>query len=101
MSIKFISAEQITHDTESCFRNLNLLAHAQIIELDIGSLCGGHGKCGKDLIQLSGAMQSKVNPPTAIEIHQLSTEQIQNGFRLACQTYPNQNDDSITVNLPV
>ena len=75
-------------DSEICLRGLNLLAHAQMIELPTGSRCGGHGKCGADRVILDPESQKHVNPPSPIERHQLTPEELARGIRLACQTFP-------------
>jgi ferredoxin len=94
MSVKFEKNQKI-FDAGDCFRDLNLLAHAQMLELSIGSQCGGHGRCGADRIRLSSDDLQKVNPSTAIERHQLTSEQLRQGIRLACQCFPNENGLSI------
>lgn len=76
------------HDSEFCARQLNLLAHAQAIELDIGSECGGHGICGKDRVCLSEADRAKVSPVTDDERAHLTPAELAEGWRLACQTFP-------------
>ena len=96
MSVKFLKAKKL-YDSSVCMRGLNLLGHAQILELDIGSLCGGHGKCGKDLLVLGPDEQKKVNPPSEIEKHQLSKEDLARGVRLACQCFPNVDGLTILV----
>jgi ferredoxin len=80
--------------TGLCEPNLNLLAHAQCIELDIGSRCGGHGVCGGDKIQIPLGDLSFFSPPTEHEKKHLSKEQLQQGIRLACQCFPNSSDIS-------
>ena len=75
-------------DSEICLRGLNLLAHAQMIELPTGSRCGGHGKCGADRVILDPDSLNSVNPPSPIERHQLSPDELARGMRLACQTFP-------------
>ena len=66
---------------------LNLLAHAQIVELEVGSRCGGYGECGGDRIKiLKGA--EHLSPPTVAERQHLSAEELKIGIRLACQTFP-------------
>jgi ferredoxin len=90
MSVQFLKKDK-RYDTEECSRDLNLLAHAQMIELSIGSECGGHGRCGADRVILSKESLSKVNPPTAIEKHHLSDAELKQGMRLACQCFPNEN----------
>lgn len=74
---------------EECYQGLNLLAHSQLIELETGSQCGGHGRCGKDLIQIDD--QSMLNHPTAIESLHLSVLQLKQGWRLACQCFPGRD----------
>ncbi len=86
-------------DSGECLRGLNLLGHAQWIELDLGSTCGGHGKCGLDRIFLNAQDQAKVNPVTEIEKNHLTAEEIAKGYRLACQTFPNRDGDEIMAHL--
>lgn len=80
-----------------CYRNLNLLAHAQLEELDIGSRCGGHGICGGDKIKLDEESRSSVSPLTDTEKQHLTKEEIASGWRLACQCWP--NDDHLNLTL--
>ncbi len=89
MSIHFVDQKTgVVHDSGLCMKELNLLAHAQMIELDIGSQCGGHGKCGRDLIQVRPQHVAQFSPLTDAERRLLTPEQIKNGFRLACQVFP-------------
>ncbi len=94
MSVRFQKKEEV-FDTDLCMRGLNLLGHAQMIELEIGSSCGGYGRCGADRVFLSPEEQKKVNPPTDIEQHQLSKAELDQGLRLACQCFPNEDGLSI------
>lgn len=71
---------------------LNLLAHAQLEELFLGSECGGHGKCGKDRICISRGGTIPLSPLTEAELKHLSEAEIQRGVRLACQTWLNGLD---------
>jgi len=96
MSVVFIRDGK-RFDSGSCERNLNLLAHAQLIELSLGSQCGGHGKCGKDRIRIPEECRGFLSPPTAIERHQLTREEIENGIRLACQCFPERDGVAIEV----
>ena len=73
-----------------CFVSLNLLAHAQMLEIDVGSRCGGHGVCGGDRIKLSS--QQAFSEPTEIERKHLSPLELSQGYRLACQCFPEQPD---------
>ena len=90
MTVKFCK-NNTNYDTGECLRGLNLLGHAHLIELDLGSTCGGHGKCGKDRVVLSADDQSKVNALTEIEKVHLSKSELEQGFRLACQCFPNED----------
>lgn len=81
------------NDIGFCDRNLNLLAHAQSLELDIGSQCGGHGICGGDRVRIADpAQRALLSPVTADERRHLSEQELASGWRLACQCYPEQND---------
>ncbi len=48
-----------------------------------GLVCGGHGKCGKCRVTVSGALSE----PTETEKKALSGKDLKAGVRLACQTY--------------
>jgi ferredoxin len=96
MSVKFFKDHALV-DSETCLSGLNLLAHAQMLELDVGSQCGGHGRCGADRVQLDLKDSQKVNPATSIERAHLSQHEIDRGIRLACQCFPNQDQDEIIV----
>lgn len=74
-------------DSGLCERQLNVLAHAQIISLDIGSQCGGHGVCGGDRVRLKS--NADVSPITDKERVHLSAQELEQGWRLACQCFPN------------
>src|SRR4051812_37619073 len=80
-----------------CDRNLNLLAHAQMIELEIGSECGGHGICGKDRVKLSEASRDLVSPVSDEERAHLSPSELAAGWRLGCQCFPESSGASIEV----
>lgn len=81
------------HDCGACMRNLNLLGHAQIIELEIGSECGGHGICGGDRVRINNPrVRALLSEVTAEEQAHLGSAKIAEGWRLACQCYPNRDD---------
>ncbi len=101
MVIHFKAKNDLLNKKIPCYEKLNLLGHAQIEELSLGSECGGHGVCGKDKIQIIHTDQKKINPPTEEELKLFSKEEIQEGWRLSCQCFPNQNDLEITVSCPV
>lgn len=94
--VKFLARGGQSLGVEPTEYHLNLLGHAQCLELELGSQCGGHGKCGKDrvLVQNQTAL---VNSPTEAEHRLLSAEDLARGVRLACQCFPNENGCSIEV----
>ena len=100
MSVQFIQDGKV-FDSGECSRNLNLLAHAQMIELSIGSTCGGHGKCGADRLRLDPRDFSKVNAPTGIEKIHFTADELAAGFRLGCQCFPEEDEMSIVVSLNI
>jgi len=71
-----------------CKSNQSLLDYAHQVGVGIVSICGGHGRgnCCKVKI-LEGA----VSEPTASELKAFSPQEIREGWRLACQTYPEGN----------
>lgn len=82
-----------------CIRHLNLLGHAQMEELNIGSQCGGHGVCGADRIRISIEDRAAYSPPTEIELQHLGKKAIEEGLRLGCQLYPARDDDDLDIEL--
>jgi len=87
MQIRFIFHDGKVFETE-LIRELNILAHAQILEIDIGSECGGHGICGKDRIFVQNTPQEALSSPSELEIQHLGRSLVQKDTRLACQAYP-------------
>lgn len=85
------------HDTEACIKNLNILGHAQLIELDIGSRCGGHGVCGGDRVQIPENMRRFFSDVTDDEKNHLTEAQLKAGWRLACQCYPNTDELDLNI----
>lgn len=73
--------------SESVYVSLNILAHAQLIETEIGSVCGGHGHCGKDKIKITTGLE-KTSKVTSKEEHHLSSQELNSGIRLGCQCFP-------------
>ena len=53
--------------------------------IEVESVCGGLGICGKCRIHI---LEGKVSEPTLEEEEHLSDEEIDGGERLACQVYP-------------
>jgi ferredoxin len=89
--VEFILPDGAIQKTGFCEHNLNLLAHAQAIELDLGSECGGHGICGKDRIRIEAGADS-LSPQTEAEREHLSPEELRAGWRLGCQCFPESDE---------
>lgn len=91
--------------TDFCEPQLNLLAHAQALEIGIGSRCGGHGVCGGDVVlpRLDDGSDpgALLSPHTEDERRHLSSEQLTQGYRLACQCYPNRTDLRLIIEVNV
>ncbi len=92
MSLKWIKSDSSEQRTMDCYRSLNILAHAQLDEIDIGSLCGGQGICKGDRVQTRPEQRSLFSPPTAAELKYFSEDEIKKGWRLACQCWPTSDE---------
>lgn len=68
-----------------CASNQSLLEAAQRLGLELVSLCGGRGTCHRCKIQV---LTGHVSSPTLSEQQSLSLQELEDGYRLACQTYP-------------
>lgn len=77
--------------------NLNLLAHAQTLELEVGSRCGGHGKCGGDRVKILSGSRASLSEITEIERGHLSRGDLEKGYRLACQCFPNDAEGALKI----
>ncbi len=95
MSIIF-KTEQGVVLTVPCYQNLNLLAHAQLEELPIGSRCGGHGICGGDRLKVIEG-RAQLSSLTDKELQHLKNSEIEAGIRLGCQAWPIEDDLTITL----
>jgi len=68
-----------------CPADESLLEAAHHLGVDLVSLCGGKGTCGRCTVQV---IAGEVSPPTDNERKALSRHELNDGYRLACQTYP-------------
>ncbi len=68
-----------------CRADESLLACAHSAGIGIISLCGGKGNCQSCKVQL---LEGSFSKPTASELKAYSRQEIKEGWRLACQTYP-------------
>jgi len=69
----------------ACRKNESLLACARRLGVGINSICGGQGICHSCGVQIVGGTVSK---PTRNEREAFSSQELEEGWRLACQTYP-------------
>ncbi len=68
-----------------CSGDLSILQAAQQLKVELVSLCDGQGTCGHCKVQV---VRGDVSPPSETELGTLSSEELEQGFRLACQAYP-------------
>jgi uncharacterized 2Fe-2S/4Fe-4S cluster protein (DUF4445 family) len=80
---------------EQCFEKESIMDCARRIGIGISSICGGNGKCKACKIQILKGYASEL---TAVESETFSDDQLEQGWRLACLTYPLSN---CTIQLPV
>jgi ferredoxin len=78
--------------------DLNLLGHAQSIELEVGSRCGGHGVCGGDRIRIHSSLLP-LSEVTDAERRHLTAAELEAGYRLACQCFPSDPALSLRVEI--
>lgn len=71
----------------------SILECARRSGIDLVSICGGAGTCGKCKVQI---VSGEVSEPCQKEKEALTAEEISQGYRLACQTYA-QTDLVLTV----
>jgi uncharacterized 2Fe-2S/4Fe-4S cluster protein (DUF4445 family) len=67
-----------------CPTEQSLLDCAHQLGVDLASICGGLGTCYACKVQV---MKGTVSPPTTTEKDIFSTDELKQGYRLACQTY--------------
>lgn len=72
-------------DVAPCRAGESLLAAARRASLEITSLCGGKGACGRCRVQV---ISGQVSPPEAAEAQALGPRPLAEGYRLACQARP-------------
>ena len=68
-----------------CRSGESLLACARRLGVGLNSVCGGHGTCRSCKVRI---VSGTVSEPTSTEMEAFSTQDLADGWRLACQTYP-------------
>ena len=76
-----------------CLARKTLLDCARRLGIELVSLCGGMGKCRGCKIRVMEGRFSEINPA---EQKTFTKEELESGWRLACQTYP-QSDCRVYV----
>jgi len=72
------------HGRRGTFRiGVNLLEAAKELGIDILSLCGGRGLCGKCKVKVLRGYEH-LNPLEEFEVRSLTIEEVREGYRLAC-----------------
>ena len=77
-----------------CQRNESLLACARRLGVGISSICGGKGTCHSCRVQV---LSGTVSKPTSNEREAFTSQELKEGWRLACQTYPRSD---VKLNVP-
>jgi uncharacterized 2Fe-2S/4Fe-4S cluster protein (DUF4445 family) len=71
-----------------CRKNEPLLACARQLGVGINSICGGEGTCHSCKVQV---LSGTVSKPTPNENEVFTSQELREGWRLACQTYPSSD----------
>jgi uncharacterized 2Fe-2S/4Fe-4S cluster protein (DUF4445 family) len=71
-----------------CPADQTLLDCARRLGVGIVSICGGEGLFACCKVQV---LAGRVSPPTSNEQELLTTQELEDGYRLACQTYPSSD----------
>lgn len=62
-----------------------LLDAARVLGVELESVCGGKGTCGKCRVHVEPGQQDRLSAPTEAELRLLGSRAIEAGARLACQ----------------
>ncbi len=68
-----------------CKGERSLMDCARQLGIELASICGGKGTCAMCKLQVLAGLTSEL---TSLEREKLSEQEIEAGYRLACQTYP-------------
>src|SRR4030042_1980090 len=93
MAVCIIDLEPVGRRGE-CQGNESLLACARRLGVGISSICGGRGTCHSCKVQV---LSGTVSEPTSNELETFASQELKEGWRLACQTYPISD---CTLNVP-
>jgi uncharacterized 2Fe-2S/4Fe-4S cluster protein (DUF4445 family) len=68
-----------------CKKSESLLACSRQLGVGINNICGGKGTCHSCKVQILSGTVSKLRP---VESEVFTSRELNEGWRLACQTYP-------------
>ena len=68
-----------------CSGDESLLVCARRLGVGISSICGGKGTCQSCRVQV---LHGSISEPTPGELEAFSSQELKDGWRLACQAYP-------------
>lgn len=68
-------------------KGITIFDAAKALGIDLSSLCGGKGTCGKCKVKIESGMKG-LNPLTEQELKHITEEEMKTGYRLACQAIP-------------
>ena len=71
-----------------CQDDESLWACAHVLGVGISSVCGGVGTCQSCKVRV---VSGTVSEPTSNELEVFSPQELEDGWRLACQAYPRSN----------
>lgn len=72
----------------------SLLNMTRRLKINLTTTCGGNGLCGRCKVHI---VEGESTPLTQKELEELTEKEVQDGYRLACQTYPLSD---LIVNVP-
>lgn len=72
----------------------SLLNMTRRLDINLMTTCGGNGLCGRCKVQI---IEGEASPLTKKELEELTEKEINEDYRLACQTYPLSD---LSINIP-
>lgn len=73
---------------DQCHNEESLLECSRRLGIGVNNICGGNGTCGTCRLRI---LSGQTSDPTATEKEHLTAYELKEGWRLACQTYPNSD----------
>ncbi|MDE0310150.1 MAG: ASKHA domain-containing protein [Acidiferrobacterales bacterium] len=83
ISVTFNNSDNNTQRTVQAERDLTILDAARAAGVEIDATCGSRGRCRSCRVKI---LKGDTPPPTVQDTIQLGHDEVQEGFRLSCQT---------------